>query len=98
MKNNVELKEQRYFSKVELCKREMALPNRMSLRPGLLWLTLNLALISPYVRLLWLTLYIYIYIYWFVYPLNCLPPPPGGGGAQGVGRWGGGVGGGGVWW
>jgi hypothetical protein len=27
--------------------RQMALPNRMSLRPGLLWLTLNLALIIP---------------------------------------------------
>jgi hypothetical protein len=26
-------------------REKMALPNRMSLRPGLLWLTLNLALI-----------------------------------------------------
>jgi hypothetical protein len=37
-----------YFSKTKLWEREreMALPHRMSLRPGLLWLTANLVLIT----------------------------------------------------
>jgi hypothetical protein len=36
---------QMYFSEAKIYEREMALPNRMSLRPGLLWLTFNRALI-----------------------------------------------------
>jgi hypothetical protein len=39
------MKEQRYFRKAKLCVGEMAVPNRMPLRPGLIWLTLDPALI-----------------------------------------------------
>jgi hypothetical protein len=48
----------------------MALPNRMSLRPGLLWLTLNLALIVQ--RLSWNNIYSFFN---FTYPLRCLRVP-----------------------
>jgi hypothetical protein len=47
----------------------MALPNRMSLRPGLLWLTLNLALII--LCLSWIN----IFFLNFTYPLRCLRVP-----------------------
>jgi hypothetical protein len=49
----------------------MALPNRMSLRPGLLWLILNLALI---IQCLSWNIFIFFY---FTYPLRCLHVPPG---------------------
>jgi hypothetical protein len=39
------MKEKRYFRKTKLYEREMALADRMSLVPGLLWLTINLVLI-----------------------------------------------------
>jgi hypothetical protein len=39
------MKEQNYFCKVKLYEGEMAVPNRMSLRLGFLWLILNLTLI-----------------------------------------------------
>jgi hypothetical protein len=52
-------------------EREMALPNRMSLHPGLLWLTLNLALSIQ--CLSWnIYIYIYIFFFYFNYPLRCL--------------------------
>jgi hypothetical protein len=47
----------------------MALPNRMSLCPGLLWLTLNLALIIQ--CLSWNN----IFFFNFTYPLRCLRVP-----------------------
>jgi hypothetical protein len=50
----------------------MALPNRMSLRPGLLWLTVNLALII--LCLSWNNVFIFLN---FTYPLRCLCVPPG---------------------
>jgi hypothetical protein len=51
----------------------MVLANRMSLRPSLLWLILNLALIIQ--CLSWNN--IQIYIFNFTYPLRCLHVPPG---------------------
>jgi hypothetical protein len=43
-----------YFNKAKLYererKREMAYSNRMSLRPGILWLTLNLALTIQFIN------------------------------------------------
>jgi hypothetical protein len=50
----------------------MALPNRMSLRPGLWWLTLNLAQIIQ--CLSWNNIFIYFN---FTYPLRCLRVPQG---------------------
>jgi hypothetical protein len=50
----------------------MTLPNCMSFRPGLLWLTLNLALIIQ--CLSWNNIYIYIFFN-FTYPLRCLRVP-----------------------
>jgi hypothetical protein len=50
----------------------MALPNRMSLRPGLLWLTLNLDLIIQ--CLSWNNIFIFLN---FTYPLRCLRVTPG---------------------
>jgi hypothetical protein len=58
----------------------MALPNRMSLRPALIWLTLNLALIIQCLARKNIYIYIYIYIvcsFNFTYPLRCLRVPPG---------------------
>jgi hypothetical protein len=48
----------------------MAPPNRMSLSPGLLWLTLNLSLIIP--CLSWNNIY---FFFNFTYPLRCLRVP-----------------------
>jgi hypothetical protein len=44
------MNEQKYLAKQNytVWEREMTLPNRMLLRPGLLWLTLNLTLIIQY--------------------------------------------------
>jgi hypothetical protein len=51
-------------------EREMVLPNRMSLRPGLLWLTENLALIIQCLSLNNILLY-------FTYPVSWFRVPPG---------------------
>jgi hypothetical protein len=59
----------------------MAPPNRMSLRPGLLWLTLNLVLIILCLSRHYIYyIYIYIYIYQFFFsilhiPVRCLRVP-----------------------
>jgi hypothetical protein len=52
-------------------REKMALPNRMSLRPDLLWLNLNLALIIQCLSRN------NIYFFNFTYPLRCLRVPPG---------------------